>query len=113
VVTKAWQGFEVAWAGGFFEGEGYVSFHREAKRKRRGIVVGVLSTNRESLERFQAAVGVGNITGPRKRRAPTHKLQYVWQTGSISDARSVLDMLWPYLSDQRREKAMRVLAEYG
>ena len=61
---------ELAWAAGFFDGEGSVSYQRQCRkshsRAQRVISIDIFQTsgNQEVLERFQTAVGVGKVNGP-------------------------------------------------
>lgn len=103
---------ELAWAAGFFDGEGCTSTHLVKANHRNpeymGLVMRVGQTDREPLERFQAAVGCGNIGGPYYRRnRPSAQPYYQW---SVSGERveAVLDLLWEWLSTPKRLQAQKV-----
>jgi hypothetical protein len=92
---------ELAWAAGFFDGEGSASLlhgrkgyeHLEYLRLRVG------QMHLEPLERFREAVGMShkNITGPHQ-----NKMFEFGVTGK--DAERVADLLTPYLSSIKRRK---------
>jgi hypothetical protein len=96
---------ELAWAAGFFDGEGCTM----VKRKRGNAAVNLIVAQKtpEMLERFQAAVGGGYIYhNPRAQGAP-----YNWQATSQPVARQVLDLLWPYLGSIKQAQAERCFAQ--
>lgn len=111
---------ELAWAAGFFEGEGTVS---AARPKRRLRIRAAISQNggaeaRTLLERFTAAVGVGNVLGPydyagRYPNTPTKKPRYVVQYQNDAAVAQVMGLLDPYLSasSPKRARYHELLAE--
>jgi DNA-directed RNA polymerase specialized sigma24 family protein len=66
--------------------------------------VKVSQKDRRPLDRFYAAIGVGRVTGPYEHDIHT------WQVGGNSGARRALDLLWPYLSQPKREQAEAAMA---
>lgn len=115
---------ELAWAAGFFDGEGSI-FVRHTKRHKGGttgkeyplttVEMSVCQTRCEPIERFTAAVGVGRTAGPYKQRVERHAPYWRWNTCGRPSTYSVLLKLWPYLSVPKQEQAHRVwdkLREY-
>jgi hypothetical protein len=100
---------ELAWAAGFFDGEGCTFLANIAKGRFSYAGITIKQVVAENLERFKAAVGgLGNINGPYQevaRCSPVSKYRVVG-TG----ARQVLRLLWPYLGGAKRQQAERVLA---
>ena len=96
---------ELAWAAGFFDGEGSTGAHNRALR----LIVGQTETT--TLERFQRAVGgLGYIrTRPPPPRAHW-KQEYDWRCDRYADSRAVLEALWPFLSRPKRAQALRAIA---
>jgi hypothetical protein len=96
--TKA----EIAWAAGLYEGEGSVT-------QSSGVLNARLKMTDESVvRRFEEVVRYGEVYGPYNyqysdgiRRKPF----WVWVAVEY-DALEVLEMLWPWLSDRRREQAL-------
>lgn len=105
---------ELAWAAGFFDGEGCVTSFNDRHppfRKRVQLIVGQSGTT-EHLERFARAVGCGNISGPyrsvgRENRAD----RYAWQV-SGRKAMRVMELLRPYLCTPKLAKLEAVVALY-
>lgn len=93
---------ELAWAAGFFDGEGCADIARNSQQKEYLRLV-VRQKDRRPLERFQAAVGgVGAIHGPYSRGNPCP----CWKVVG-SRAEQVAKLLWPYLSEPKREQLRR------
>jgi hypothetical protein len=57
---------EVAWAAGFFDGEGTTGTYRDGSTttKRCRIQISASQNDREVLDRFAMIVGVGKVGGP-------------------------------------------------
>ena len=108
---------ELAWAAGFYDGEG-CCFTRKCGQGGRAdpsyaimyLGLSVVQTDRRPLERFHSAVeGVGTIVGegPKTnavRFAKGWKPLYRWQCQSKSDVARVIELLWSYLSEPKREQ---------
>lgn len=90
---------EVAWAAGFYDGEGSCTAGPGH------ILLAIVQTDREPLERFARAVGVGRINGPYTRKGfPDRKPQFTYQVASIAGVQSVFDILRPYLCTPKIEQ---------
>lgn len=113
---------ELAWAAGFFEGDGTVTAARDQRRLR--IRVGLQQHADEDqavsrLQRFANAVGVGKVLGPYDYRgrysgpANQTKLRYVLAYQSAGSAEQVMEALDPYITPGAsvREKYRALVAE--
>ncbi len=111
--------YERAWAAGFFDGEGWTSFlqsprHRDATARGSGSLrMAVAQVERTTLDRFMQAVGnLGKVYGPYKRSRPDWEPRYEWRAnGKV--ANEVIDLLWPFLSEPKKEQAQRARAAYN
>lgn len=85
---------ELAWAAGFFDGEGCFSY--TAKAGFATVTIG--QVDRRVLDRFQEAIGgVGKIYGPYTTRSPSRlskKPQYQYRAHRRADVQSIAAMLW-------------------
>lgn len=99
------RGSEVAWAAGFFDGEGCVSGYTThfPTRTVRYIALIVAQTSTEHLERFKLAVGAGSIQRPVSGKKPHHKPMYRWQKAG-KDAHAVMELLRPFLCSPKLTK---------
>ena len=103
--------YEVAWAAGFFDGEGSTLIRRQSRTPQ--VAVQVAQTDPRALERFKAAVGgLGNITGPYKAKSIRHKEKWSFSAASFEQAQAILATLWRFLGPVKRQQALVVLREY-
>jgi len=96
---------ELAWAAGFFDGEGWA-----AKTKPRGLQARINQADPngipEALIRFQAAFGgLGRIGGPT--REPKRKDMYRWIVSSRKDVELLLQLLKPWLGPVKLHQLAR------
>lgn len=102
---------ELAWAAGFFDGEG----HTRGKPKNRNSPLGrselqVGQKHIECLERLQKAVGnLGTIGGPYHRKNPV----FFWYLTRTTEVDKVLTALWPYLSVHKKTQAEKAGFKFG
>lgn len=98
---------EVAWAAGFFDGEGYVGVGPTNHELR----VGILQVHRAELERFRRAVlYLGSITGPyRVKKEPSRQPIYQYRVTNWRDVQAVIAVLWRFLSEPKRQQAAAAL----
>jgi hypothetical protein len=100
---------ELAWAAGFFDGEGCFCYS-EAPRY---VSVSIGQTSCEPLERFRVAVGIGKINGPYLHKGPNRmgkKPQWVYQAYGVEKVQAIAAMLWFKLGSIKRAQAVRVLS---
>lgn len=94
----------IAWAAGLFEGEGCIVFNKVKACRRLTLV----STDLDVLEKFQRAVGAGNI---RSRRVyGNRKPCWIWGVSRWPDVERTLKVFLPYFGRRRAAKARLVLA---
>lgn len=95
---------DIAWAAGLFEGEGSVGMSSSQRQPR----VQLVSTDEDVVRRFVEIIGRGNVRGYHKTAAH-HKDYWQWSVQSKDDVLYVLNLLWPYLGERRRERAIEVI----
>lgn len=96
---------ELAWAAGFFDGEGTTGFYRNGGYRR--FVMSVPQNDPRPLERFHAAVeGLGYINWQRTGT------NYVWQVQRFEHTQAVMALLWPFWSEPKREQASLAAIRY-
>jgi hypothetical protein len=93
---------EIAWAAGFYEGEGCIIYSRSERSSVWRITV--VNTDLEPLERFMKVVGAGSIYEVPKKYQAHHKKCFQWQTARSADIYAVVDLLWDHLSARRKEQ---------
>lgn len=106
---------ELAWAAGFYDGEGSskkICYHYKTKKGIRkaptkNIMMSVSQAELEPLLRFQNAVkGIGHINGPYQYN--TNKRPYWIWSASCKSARIVFKLLKPYLSSIKKKQYLQV-----
>lgn len=105
---------ELAWAAGIFDGEGYIGVvnRRVPSHGRRVPQLHVYVDqyhDREVVDRFCAAVGVGKVTD-RIRPGGVH--DFYWRVNSLEDVQATVALLWPWLSSPKRDQAHWALSSY-
>jgi hypothetical protein len=97
---------ELAWAAGFFDGEGWANAVGQTGRRTRQPQAQINQSDNDAipvaLERFNRAVGVGRIGGPECK--PGRMDRYWWIASSRSDVNRVAALLDPWLGDVKRRE---------
>ena len=113
---------ELAWAAGFFDGEGSVFVNhisRVPHPDRPGnpgypcvsVTMSVSQVEPQPLTRFAAAVSGRRPTGPYKTRHAKGRPYYRWDACGRPSVHRILLLLWPYLSDPKKAQARRAWNE--
>lgn len=89
---------EIAWAAGFFEGEGCMSF-----RNTNCVTLLIGSTDLDALEKMQSICG-GSIYGGKMKPKSTKPI-WTWQLSKTEEVHAVLVALEPWFCSRRAEKA--------
>lgn len=98
---------ELAWAAGFYDGEGHARArkYRPDKSKSRSLQITVVQKDRQLLDRFQRAIGgLGKIT---VRQNGIHALQI----SNFRDCKAVIDLLFEWLGPVKRQQAAMAVYE--
>lgn len=101
---------ELAWAAGFFDGEG-CTVCANTDRGCRSLQVAVGQVNRDNLRRFHAAIGGLGHLGPPRQHRPGRPISRVAIYGS--EARLALSRIWPYLGQEKQNQALSALMKYA
>lgn len=109
---------ELAWAAGFFDGEGstFLNRHKVTHFDRPGRpfnyvsspTISVCQVDRRPLDRFVAAIGAGRVRGPFKPKTKNSNEYYRVEFAGRDRVSKVLWLLWEYLSPVKREQALEV-----
>lgn len=98
----------VAWAAGFFDGEGHVIRYALANKKQYPMFgIGLDQNDPELLNRFIDIFGVGKVVARKNRKC--HNLRYT----SFETAQFIAATLWPWLSVKRKKEISETLARVG
>lgn len=100
---------EMMWAIGIFEGEGSIII----SNNRGSVNLVVQMSDQDVLERFFGIVDVGTLKGPYKPKGPKadkeYKVIWKWQSNSIVNTKTLLELWIPYLGNRRKRRAIDAL----
>jgi hypothetical protein len=103
---------ELAWAAGFFDGEGHVRASPR-KHERPSLAVQMSQIDPRVLERFRRAVGFGHIYGPYAPTGPRHHSKWEYRLYGLERVQTVAAYLWTWLSPVKREQFAKALRGYA
>ena len=109
---------QVAWAAGFFDGEGTTYLRTRKGKGNRNYVCPTIrigqSGDPEVLHKFKNIFGIGRVNGPFKYREGRKPI-YQYSCDSYKSAIPIIKAMWPYLSNVKKLQASKVLvaAERG
>lgn len=87
---------ELAWAAGFFDGEGCIYLRNDKRDSRWQLLLGLAQVDKAPLEDFQRIVGgVGYITKSHRGKG-NQRSCWTWQAAS-KNAGDVVELLLPFL----------------
>jgi len=93
---------DYAWAAGFIDGEGYTGA-RKTKHGTYQLSIQVHQKGREPLDRLQATFGGAVYTTGRLGI-------YKWSVQKKELVYDVLNALWPYLTEVKKQQALKATA---
>lgn len=107
---------ELAWAAGFFDGEGSVraawnAGKAQAPNRTRSLRCVVGQREREPLDRFAAAVGVGKVYGPSFTQSKTCAM-FRWEIGGRDAVFRVRRLLSPWLCSRKQDQFDAAIVRY-
>lgn len=105
----------LAWAAGFFDGEGHV--HYAVRRTARGTAhqaIGstVAQSDRERLDFLAAVLGVGRVHGPYHSRNERAQPYHQWCVNRFELVQHVGAAMWPWLGPPKRQQFYRALSSW-
>lgn len=107
---------EVAWAAGFFDGEGTTCITRYQPKNQSSpaavLTLGVTQADPEPLERFRRAVGgFGVVNGPYLyKNGNQKKPQWRYRVSGLARVEYVYGLIAPHLCSPKREQATAAIA---
>lgn len=108
---------ELAWAAGFFDGEGTAVLANVNSTRERDYPTPSLAVTQhfspELVERFQRAVlGLGKVYGPHMSKGTAWHPRWMWQCRRPHEVLAVAPLLWPWLGSTKRQQIATVIAGY-
>lgn len=103
---------DFAWAVGLFEGEGTIMCAKANGQPHSRLRAQVVMTDRDVLDRFQAIVGFGNVTGPYNYKNSVKPL-HQWASGRSAEVAAFARRALPYLSERRSVQVLTALDQFN
>lgn len=101
---------ELAWAAGFIDGEG--SFNWNVTRAGYGVPrFGLNQVDSEPVERLLAVFPFLGLSIRQREHSHYQDQWYVWANG-YERVQAILAMTWPWLSEFKRQAAVKVLRRF-
>lgn len=102
---------ELAWAAGFFDGEGYIGFLQVAHSPLR---ISIAQIDRQVLDRFRESVGLGKVYGPYTyKNRPTFKPYFEFTARTHEPVQAIVAMLYQFLSPVKQAQCLNALRKYN
>jgi len=96
---------DIAWAAGFFDGEGTTSLLKAQRDHYSYIRMGLSQKVHECLDRFHEIVKFGKIYQSKTRDIRS------WNCYKQDEVEQVLNLLWPYLSEVKKTQALSTFSK--
>lgn len=110
---------ELAWAAGLVGGEGCFDFHLLKRWKGTTVLQPRVrlrlsqSSNPFVLRRFQGALGMGRVYGPHKPQPHQKQEKYSYELTRHEYVQAAVAMLWPFLSEVKRNQAAEAIRQFN
>jgi hypothetical protein len=100
----------LAWAAGFFDGEGSFMVVRNNGSHSPRLTVG--QTDPRPLYRFMAVFnGIGNVRGPYTRAKANHSPIWYYSVDGFEKVQALMAMMWPFLCGPKKRQATEMMSE--
>lgn len=96
---------EIIWCAGFWDGEGCCYLQKTSRGHRR-LRMSITQKDIRPLQRFQRAMNMGKIYGPRPQPPHTHYLYFNRQ-----ESLKLIELLLPHLCEPKVEQIERCMME--
>src|SRR2546428_10320126 len=110
---------QLAWAAGFFDGEGCFTVCYEHHPNKDGSVYHYpkisisQSGNPRLLSQFRRILKFGKVTGPyTKNHKTAKKPRYQYRAGGFEKVQASLCLLWPWLGISKKVQAKNLIKSY-
>jgi hypothetical protein len=101
---------DLAWAAGFFDGEGSFLIVRNGGSLSPRLTVG--QTDSRPLHRFMAVFnGIGAVRGPYARTKPNERPMFYYSVDGFEKVQALMAMMWPFLCEPKKQQATEMMAE--
>lgn len=109
-----WDREELAWAAGFFDGEGciYIAKMNKQSNAPRNIHFDIAQIHPYVLHRFKNAIKLGKVYGPYKSKLKNRKPYWRYTLSGFEQCQAAVAKLWDFLSPIKQKQAETALKGY-
>jgi hypothetical protein len=102
---------ELAWAAGFFDGEGHIRYQKGS------LQLAVAQVTKDGTTPFvllhlQKALGRGHVTGPYKGQKANHHSSYQFTISNFEYTQAAICFMWKWLGPIKKSQAKKVLTTW-
>jgi hypothetical protein len=97
---------DLAWAAGFFDGEGCTYLQRYSGQNRTCVVLKIVQKDHQVLDKWSSIFKVGTCYFNENRQ------MYSWQSNTFHQSQFVICLIWPWLGEKKREQYSGVMKQY-
>lgn len=105
-----WNREELAWAAGFYEGEGYCG-NRTTKYARQPPIITLAQVNKEPLLRFVRYLHGGRLNGPY-HPGGNRKPYYQLSSSNFETTQAMAAFMWPWLSSPKKKQIRKAFMAF-
>lgn len=102
----------LAWAAGFFDGEGNIYYSNKNKKRSPRLILQIAQVRIEPLEKFQSVFNRGTINGPYKPKSIKRQPYYAYRIEGFSNVQFVCAAMWKFLNEPKKEDYIKMLQQY-
>lgn len=100
----------LAWAAGFFDGEGTTSCVKHLHKYNYPVLV-VAQSEPSVLLKFQSIFGMGKVNGPYKyKNRPNNQPYYQYRVHGFEKVQAIVAMMWNWLGERKKAQAIKILS---
>lgn len=106
---------DLAWAAGFFDGEGHIGFIVHNNKRINGhLHIQICQTEDGPLQRFYSVFGVGKIYGPYtpKTKRGNRRPYKQFHVDRADHVKMIISSMWSWLSNPKQRQAKAALDAY-
>jgi hypothetical protein len=103
---------ELAWAAGFFDGEGSIGTYPAGRYGKPRIDISLSQTDPQVLERFRNVLSVGKVYGPYNQKNINANPYWMYMTSTSKSTKIVVDKLIDFVSPIKRQQMIEATDKY-
>jgi len=104
---------DVAWAAGFFDGEGNVTFSNTDKSRTPRVYLQIAQVRIEPLLKFRSIFPLTEVLGPYSKTGKTNNQPYYkYAVHTFENVQFISATMWEFLTEPKKEDIIRTISSY-